>query len=201
MDGGQREQAAAGKEDAVRSRILRMDPFRESHKGFGLDLARAHAVDQRDAAGLVRGVEHGEQLGQPLAGHRRADRRAGHQIAAQPLEEREPVNVNKENFAAVMADQKLSAEIQVPNHVSSDAPDAEMNLKLEFNSLADFRPEGIVGQVDELRQLKELRDALKYLKGTTANVPSFIRRIQDLMKDPSKRERLMRELGIDEKTT
>jgi len=76
-----------------------------------------------------------------------------------------------------------------------------MNLKLQFNSLADFRPEGIVGQVDELRQLKELRDALKYLKGTTANVPSFIRRIQDLMKDPSKRERLMRELGIDEKTT
>ncbi len=118
-----------------------------------------------------------------------------------PLEEREPVNVNKENFAAVMADQKLSAEIQVPNHVSSDTPDAEMNLKLQFNSLADFRPEGIVGQVDELRQLKELRDALKYLKGTTANVPSFIRRIQDLMKDPSKRERLMRELGIDEKTT
>lgn len=124
------------------------------------------------------------------------------QQSEKPLEEREPVDINKENFAAVMADQKLGAEIQVKNHVSSDpgTADAEMNLKLKFESLADFRPEGIVGQVDELRQLKELRDALKYLKGTTANVPSFIRRIQDLMKDPSKRERLMRELGIDEKT-
>lgn len=117
----------------------------------------------------------------------------------QPLEERQPIDINKENFSEVMAAQQLSTEIQVPNHVS-DSPDSEMNLQLKFKSLADFRPEGIVDQVEQLKQLKELRDALRYLKGTTANVPSFIRRIQDLMKDPSKRERLMRELGIDEKT-
>jgi type VI secretion system protein ImpB len=118
----------------------------------------------------------------------------------QPLEERQPVNINKENFSEVMAEQKLSAEIQVPDHISSDNPTSDLNLDLKFNSLADFRPEGIVEQVEQLKQLKELRDALRYLKGTTANVPSFIRRIQDLMKDPGKRERLMRELGIDEKT-
>ncbi len=118
----------------------------------------------------------------------------------QPLEERQPVNINKENFSEVMAEQKLSAEIQVPDHISSDNPTSDLNLDLKFKSLADFRPEGIVEQVEQLKQLKELRDALRYLKGTTANVPSFIRRIQDLMKDPGKRERLMRELGIDEKT-
>jgi type VI secretion system protein ImpB len=117
-----------------------------------------------------------------------------------PLEDRQPIDINKENFSEVMAAQKISAEIQVPNHVASDNPDSELNLELKFKSLADFRPEGIVEQVEQLKQLKELRDALRYLKGTTANVPSFIRRIQDLMKDPSKRERLMRELGIDEKT-
>lgn len=117
-----------------------------------------------------------------------------------PLEERKPVDINKENFGEVMAAQKLSAEIQVKNHVAPDGPDAEMHLKLNFNALGDFRPEGIVDQVDELRHLKELRDALRYLKSSSANVPSFIRRIQELLKDPSKRERLMQELGLEDKS-
>jgi type VI secretion system protein ImpB len=75
-----------------------------------------------------------------------------------------------------------------------------MNLKLAFNTLNDFRPEGIVDQVDELRQLKELRDALRFLKTSSGNTPTFIRRIQEIMKDPGKRERLMRELGLEDKT-
>lgn len=114
------------------------------------------------------------------------------------LEERKPVDINKENFGDVMAAQQLKAEIQVPNHVAPEAAGAEMNVKLNFKTLNDFRPEGIVDQVDELRQLKELRDALRFLKAGTANGPSFIRKIQDLMKDPGKRERLFRELGLDE---
>lgn len=117
-----------------------------------------------------------------------------------PLEERRPVDINKENFSEVMAAQGLQAEVTAPNHVAPDGAGGELNVKLEFKSLADFRPEGIVEQVDELRQLKELRDALRFLKSSSSNVPSFLRRIQGLLKDPQKRERLMRELGLDEKT-
>ena len=118
------------------------------------------------------------------------------------IEDRKPVDINKENFSEVMAAQKLKAEIQVPNHIApasagADAG-AEMNIKLAFKGMNDFRPEGIVAQVDELRQLQELRDALRYLKTSTANAPSFIRRIQELMKDSGKRERLLRELGLSE---
>lgn len=115
------------------------------------------------------------------------------------LEERAPVDINKENFAEVMAAQKLAADIQVPNHVAPTTPDASMNLKLNFSGLSDFRPEGIVDQVDELRQMKELRDALRFLKTSSGNTPTFIRRIQEIMKDPGKRERLMRELGLEDK--
>lgn len=116
------------------------------------------------------------------------------------LEERKPVDINKENFNEVMAAQRLAAEVQVQNHVAPAGPDASMNLKLAFNTLNDFRPEGIVDQVDELRQLKELRDALRFLKTSSGNTPTFIRRIQEIMKDPGKRERLMRELGLEDKT-
>ena len=117
-----------------------------------------------------------------------------------PIEERKPVDINKENFSDVMAAQNLRAEVQVPNHVAPDGAGGELNVKLEFKAMKDFRPEGIVAQVDELRQLQELRDALRYLKTSTSNAPNFIRRIQELMKDPAKRERLLSELGMSEST-
>lgn len=120
---------------------------------------------------------------------------------ARAIEERKPIDINKENFSDVMAAQRLKAEIQVPNHVAPAGEGAEMNIKLDFKGMNDFRPEGIVAQVDELRQLQELRDALRYLKTSTSNAPNFIRRIQDLMKDPGKRERLLRELGLSESAT
>ena len=118
-----------------------------------------------------------------------------------PVEDRKPVDLNKENFSEVMAAQNLRADVQVPNHVAPDGEGGELNVKLEFKTLNDFRPEGIVAQVDELKQLQELRDALRYLKTSTSNTPSFIRRIQELMKDPAKRERLLAELGMSEPTT
>ena len=120
---------------------------------------------------------------------------------ARAIEERKPIDINKENFSEVMAAQKLRADIQVPNHIAPESAGAEMNIKLDFKGMSDFRPEGIVAQVDELRQLQELRDALRYLKTSTSNAPNFIRRIQDLMKDPGKRERLLRELGLSESAT
>lgn len=114
---------------------------------------------------------------------------------ARAIEEREPVDINKENFNEVMAAQGIGADVSVDNHLVPGG--GEMSASLSFNTLSDFRPEGIVDQVPELRELRELRDALKYLKGPLGNVPSFTRRIQALLKDPDKRARLMAELGID----
>jgi type VI secretion system protein ImpB len=112
-----------------------------------------------------------------------------------PIEERKPISINKENFRDVMAEQDLGVDISVPNHL---VPDQEgMSATLNFKSLKDFEPEGLVEQVPELRELRELRDSLRYLKGPLGNVPSFIRKIQSILKDPDKRSRLMRELDID----
>lgn len=113
-----------------------------------------------------------------------------------PLEEREPVNIDKENFADVMAAQGLVAAVEVPDHLSGQ-PGASLRVELAFRSLADFRPEGLVAQVEPLRRLKELRDALRFLKSSSANVPGFLRRVQELLADPAQRERLLRELGLE----
>ena len=114
-----------------------------------------------------------------------------------PLEERKPINVDKDNFNEVMASHKLGAAINVPDKLSGEAG-AEMAVSLKFKTLADFTPEGIVNQVPELRQLLELRNALNALKGPLGNIPAFRKKIQSLLGDDAARQKLMGELGVAE---
>ncbi len=112
-----------------------------------------------------------------------------------PLEQRKPINVDKDNFKEVMAGQNLRLDLTVPDRLGSD-PKAEMGLKLEFKSLADFEPEGVVRQVPELRKLLELRSALAALKGPLGNIPAFRKKLQALLGDDASRQKLMAELGL-----
>ncbi len=113
------------------------------------------------------------------------------------LEEREPVNIDKDNFNEVMKAQNLNMDITVPNKLGDD-PDAEMAVSLKFDSLKDFDPESIVKNTPELNKLLELREALTSLKGPMSNRPEFRKKIQEMVKDESARERLLKELKIEE---
>ncbi|MFL5291331.1 MAG: type VI secretion system contractile sheath small subunit [Myxococcales bacterium] len=112
-----------------------------------------------------------------------------------PLEERKPINIDKENFNEVMAKQELAIAVQVPDRLTNEQ-DASLNLKLQFKSLADFGPEGIVNQVPELRTMLELRAALTALKGPLGNIPAFRKKIQALLADDGARQKLIAELGL-----
>jgi len=80
----------------------------------------------------------------------------------------------------------------------SDDPEAQMNLDLDFKSMKDFDPDAIIEKVPELKKLLDLREALKALKGPLGNVPEFRKRIQEMVQDEGTRERLLKELGIEE---
>lgn len=112
------------------------------------------------------------------------------------LEDREPINVDKDNFNEVLNAQNINVDITVPNKISGE-PDEEINLKLKFDSIKDFGPEAIVKNTPELNQLLELRKALTALKGPLSNVPSFRKKIQELVKDDEAREQLLNELGVE----
>jgi type VI secretion system protein ImpB len=114
-----------------------------------------------------------------------------------PLEERKPINIDKDNFNEVIAKQNLDVDISVPNKLT-DEKDATMGLKLQFRKLEDFGPEGIVNQVPELKKLLELRQALTALKGPLGNIPAFRKKIQALLGNDEQRKKLMQELGIKE---
>ena len=113
------------------------------------------------------------------------------------LEDREPINIDKDNFNEVLKGQELDLTVTVPNKLSED-PEDEMGVNLSFGSLKDFGPESVAEQTPELKKLLELRKALGSLKGPLSNVPEFRKKIQALVKDEEAREKLLKELGVDE---
>ena len=115
-----------------------------------------------------------------------------------PLEEREPINIDKDNFNEVLKAQDVGINVTVPNKISGE-PDDEMNVELKFDSIKDFGPEAVAKNTPELNKLLELREALGSLKGPLSNVPDFRKKIQELVKDDAAREKLLKELGVEEK--
>ena len=112
------------------------------------------------------------------------------------LEDRKPINVDKDNFNEVMRKQDLTLNFTVPNRLSDKEGD-ELPVNLRIETLKDFGPESVAGQVPELKKLTELRDALTALKGPLGNVPGFRKKIAQLLQADAARERLMKELGIE----
>ncbi len=117
------------------------------------------------------------------------------------VEDRDPVNIDKDNFDDVIKAQHLELNIAVPNKLAQpkQGEDAgEMAVKLNIGGMKDFSPDSIVQQVPELKKLMELREALKAVKGPLGNVPDFRKKVQELVKDPGARERLLKELGMED---
>ncbi len=112
------------------------------------------------------------------------------------IEEREPINIDKDNFNEVMKAQNIKAEVNVPNKLSGEE-DSELAVSLQFESIKDFGPEAVARKVPELNKLLELREALTALKGPMSNRPEFRKKIQEIVKDDAARDKLLKELDLE----
>jgi type VI secretion system protein ImpB len=109
------------------------------------------------------------------------------------LEDRKLVNINKKNFNDVIRSLNLKVEFSVKNIISENG--GAIDIKLNINELADFEPDNIIDQVDELKKVLELRDALKSLKGPLGNSPQMRKEIQNLLSNESSRQALKNEIN------
>ncbi len=116
---------------------------------------------------------------------------------ASSVDERRMIRVDKDNFGEVMEGFNLALDLSVTDRLSGE-PDRSIQVKLRPRCLNDFTPEGIAAQVPELKQLLDLRKAIRAeLKPSIANNRGNIRRrLQAMLEDSAVRERLARELGV-----
>lgn len=111
------------------------------------------------------------------------------------IEDREAVNIDKDNFNEVMKGKNLKLDLTVEDKLSGD-PESEMSVSLKFDSIKDFDPEAIARKTPELNKLMELREALQALKGPMSNRPEFRKKIQEIVKDEAAKEKLLKELNL-----
>ena len=112
-----------------------------------------------------------------------------------PIEDRKPINIDKDNFNDVLEAHKIKLDTTVKNSLSDD-PEAQLSLSLNFKTMRDFEPDEIIKKVPELNKLLELREALKAVKGPLGNIPEFKKKLDELIKDEGTRDKLLKELGI-----
>ncbi len=114
-----------------------------------------------------------------------------------PVEDRDPININKDNFNDVMSGMNLSMDLNIQDTLS-EQDDDEMSVHLDIKSINDLGPDSIAKQVPELNDMLEMRKALLALKGPLGNVPAFRKTIQKILNDDETRSVIMQELGIDD---
>jgi type VI secretion system protein ImpB len=111
------------------------------------------------------------------------------------LEDREPIEVNKDNFDSVLKAQNLTLDIAVENKLV-DEEGVNMPISLSFESMRDFGPDRVAEQVPELEKLLKLREQLKTLKGPLANIPEFRKKVQELIKDDAILAQMLEDLNL-----
>ena len=110
----------------------------------------------------------------------------------QSLEEREVLQINKNNFNQVMQKLDINTEFSVQNTLGTGAE--ELDIKLNIKNMKDFSPDSIAKQVPELNKLLQLREALMALKGPMGNIPNFRKAVLEALKDEKTKEKLLLEI-------
>jgi type VI secretion system protein ImpB len=81
------------------------------------------------------------------------------------LKDRKFVEVNPDNFDAVLESMRPRLAFTVDNKLSEDA-DSKLSVDLRFKNLDDFSPDQVARQVKPLKELLDLRERLSDLRGS-----------------------------------
>lgn len=108
-----------------------------------------------------------------------------------PLEDRELISINQNNFQDVMRSYDLGLEYTVPNKLTGEG---QIKVDLEFEDLDSFRPEEVAQQVPELSRLLAARNLLQDLRNRMISMGEFRKKLEKVIADDEMRKELLSEL-------
>jgi len=112
------------------------------------------------------------------------------------VKDRKFVDVNPDNFDAVLANMKPHLAYSVENKLSEDPDAPKLKVDLNFKSMDDFSPENVARQVGPLRELLELRDRLSDLRGSMQGNDKLEELLRESVSDKDKLAKLRAEMGM-----
>lgn len=112
---------------------------------------------------------------------------------AVPLSEREKVNVNKNNFDAVLSEYSPKINLTVKNTLADDG--SEDNISLTFQNMKDFTPEQVSRQIPQLKAMLSMRNLLRDLKANLLDNQAFRKELEKILLDSALSAELRAELS------
>lgn len=112
---------------------------------------------------------------------------------AVPLSEREKVNVNKNNFDAVLSEYSPKINLTVKNTLVDDG--SEDNISLTFQNMKDFTPEQVSRQIPQLKAMLSMRNLLRDLKANLLDNQAFRKELEKILLDSALSAELRAELS------
>ncbi|HWQ53384.1 MAG TPA: type VI secretion system contractile sheath small subunit [Bryobacteraceae bacterium] len=113
------------------------------------------------------------------------------------LKDRKFVEVNPDNFDAVLESMKPHLAFSVENKLSEDPNAGNLKVDLQFKSMDDFAPDAVARQVKPLKELLDLRTKLTDLRGSLQGNDKLDEVLREAVSDSDKLAKLRAEMGLD----
>ena len=110
------------------------------------------------------------------------------------LKERKFVEVNPDNFDAVLEGMKPHLSFSVENKLSEESEAPNLKIDLHFKSMDDFEPENVARQVKPLKELLDMRSRLADLRGSLQGNDKLEELLLEAVGNTQKMEKLKGEM-------
>jgi type VI secretion system protein ImpB len=110
------------------------------------------------------------------------------------VRDRKFVEIDRDNFDAVMRGMKPRLAYRVDNQLTGD--DSQLAIELRFNSIEDFEPEQVARQVEPLRKLLETRAQLQALLAKADGNDRLSEKLQEIIGNTEMLKKLGQEMGV-----
>lgn len=111
------------------------------------------------------------------------------------LKDRKFVEINPDNFDAVLKSMKPRVQFTVANKLQPDSS-SKIGVDMTFESLDDFNPEAVAKQVGPLQELLKLRQQLADLRGSLQGNDKLEEILQNTLNDSGAMKKLESEVGL-----